>query len=181
MNLRIVFIAICFFLKTFPVLSQMQLESVFAYKDSIIDKKPISSAVVNIGENILIWGINRYIRKSDFSYISINTMKNNVQTGFGWDNDGFQTNMFDHPYHGGFAHNAARQSGLKFWQCFPYTLGGSLIWETFLENEPPSMPDLISTSIGGMAVGEVTRRISEAIHFRRHKIIFVLRQRLHWQ
>ena len=42
----------------------------------------------------------------------------------------------------------------------PYTFIGSLTWEFLCENNYPSINDFISTSIGGIALGEITHRLS---------------------
>lgn len=132
-------------------------------KDSVINKTPLLSVTTTAGENMFIWAIDRYIKKSDFAFINYSTIKDNLKTGFVWDNDGFQTNNFDHPVHGSFAYNAARSGGMNYWQSIPYSFCGSLMWEYFLENEPPSLPDLLSTSIGGLIIGETTHRLAEGI------------------
>lgn len=68
----------------------------------------------------------------------------------------FNTNLFAHPYHGNLYFNAARTNGMNFWQSYPFALGGSLMWEFLGENTPPSINDLLATSIGGTAIGETT-------------------------
>jgi hypothetical protein len=87
-------------------------------------------------------------------------MRRNLQHGFVWDNDQFSTNLLGHPYHGGLYFNAARVNGMNFWQSAPYTVAGSLMWEYFMETESPSINDFIATPIGGMALGEITFRLS---------------------
>jgi hypothetical protein len=42
-------------------------------------------------------------------------------------------------------------------------LGGSYLWEMFCEKQPPSLNDIIATPIGGIALGEMTHRISHRI------------------
>ena len=80
-----------------------------------------------------------------------------------WDNDFFVTNMFAHPYHGNLYFNAARTNGLTFWESAPYSLLGSAMWEFLGETEPPAINDIIATTCGGMALGEMTHRLSRTI------------------
>jgi hypothetical protein len=118
-------------------------------------------AVEIIGLNAGIWAFDRYIIANDAVYnIDLNTMRRNLQHGFVWDNDQFSTNLLWHPYHGGLYFNTARVNGMNFWQSVPYTFGGSLMWEFFMENEYPSINDFIATPVGGMALGEITFRLS---------------------
>ncbi|MDR2383395.1 MAG: DUF3943 domain-containing protein [Prevotellaceae bacterium] len=90
-------------------------------------------------------------------------MKHNLNHAFVWDNDAFTTNLFGHPYHGGLYFNAARSNGMNFYESIPYIVAGSLMWEYLMENEPPSINDFISTPIGGIALGEITFRISDLL------------------
>ena len=80
-----------------------------------------------------------------------------------WDKDLWETKLLSHPFHGSLDYNGARVSGMNYWQCFPYVFTASFIWETILENEPPSFNDQIATSIGGMVLGEASYRISSSI------------------
>lgn len=126
-------------------------------------KRPFMAASKVIALNTSIWLFDRYILQGDYAYIDLSTMKNNLKTGFVWDNDSFSTNLLFHPYHGSLYYNAARSNGLNFYESTPYAFGGSLMWELFMENEPPSINDLFSTTFGGIALGEVTYRISSSI------------------
>ena len=84
------------------------------------------------------------------------SIKNNFKTGPVWDTDKFSTNLVAHPYHGSLYFNAARSNGMNFWQSIPFAAGGSLMWEFFMENEPPSINDLMATTFGGVELGEIT-------------------------
>ncbi|MDR0712718.1 MAG: DUF3943 domain-containing protein [Bacteroidales bacterium] len=118
------------------------------------------AAVETAGINVGIWAFNRYLMREDFAKINFKTMGNNLSHGFVWDNDQFSTNLLGHPYHGGLYFNAARVNGMNFWQSVPYTVAGSLMWEYLMENEYPSINDFIATPVGGMALGEITFRLS---------------------
>ena len=114
---------------------------------------------INVGVQLF----DRYVIKSDFAQTTLNSIWHNFETGFVWDNDFFITNLFLHPYHGNLYFNAARTNGLSFWESAPYALGGSLMWELFGETEPPAINDIFATSCGGMAIGEMTHRLSRTI------------------
>ena len=114
---------------------------------------------INVGVQLF----DRYILHSDFAQTTMRTLKRNFTDGMVWDNDFFVTNMFAHPYHGNLYYNAARTNGLTFWESAPYALGGSLMWEFLGETEPPAINDVIATSMGGIAIGEMTHRLSRTI------------------
>lgn len=126
-------------------------------------KQPWKAVWQTFGINAGIWAFDRYLLQEDFADISFKTIKENIKTGFVWDNDQFSTNLFAHPYHGNLYFNTARSNGMSFWESAPYALGGSLMWEIVAENEPPSLNDLFATTIGGIALGEFTYRMSSLV------------------
>ncbi len=121
------------------------------------------AAAETVGFNIGLWAFDRYIQKGDFAYISLNSIKENFRHGFIWDNDKLGTNTFLHPYNGSLYYNAGRANGFNFWQSELFAIGGSVMWELFMECEYPSTNDIIATPIGGAVLGEVFFRASDAL------------------
>ena len=121
---------------------------------------PVTRVMMN---NVFIWSVDRFIFNFDFSHISPATWKENLRSGWEWDNDHFGTNFVGHPYSGNSYFNIARSNGYNFWQSFPFAVEGSLMWEYFGENTQPSKNDIINTPISGMFLGEVLYRISSNI------------------
>lgn len=115
------------------------------------------------GFNTGLWAFDRYVLKGHYAYISWNSIKENFRHGFEWDNDHLHTNMFDHPYNGSIFFNAGRSNGFNFWQSELFAIGGSAMWEMFMECEYPSTNDIIATPVGGAALGEVLYRTSDLI------------------
>ncbi|RKH67608.1 DUF3943 domain-containing protein [Corallococcus llansteffanensis] len=113
--------------------------------------------------NAAIWSVNRFIRKTDWSEVSPEVWGRNLTGRFEWDADKFTANQLDHPYHGGIYYNIGRDNGFSYWESGLLTFLGSLQWEVFGENNPPSTNDIINTSLGGLAVGEVLYRLSSMI------------------
>nr|WP_244981964.1 DUF3943 domain-containing protein [Corallococcus exercitus] len=113
--------------------------------------------------NAAVWSVNRFIRKRDWANVSPEVWGRNLTSGFEWDADKFTANQLDHPYHGGIYYNIGRDNGLSYWEAAPLTFFGSLQWEVFGENNRPSTNDIINTSLGGLAVGEVLYRLSSMI------------------
>ena len=118
-------------------------------------------AAETFGCNMSLWAFDRYVQKGHFAYISWNTIKENFRHGFEWDNDHLSTNMFAHPYNGSIFYNAGRSNGYNFWQSELFAIGGSAMWELFMEREYPSTNDIIATPIGGAAIGEILYRTSD--------------------
>ena len=115
------------------------------------------------GINVFVHCFDRFIMNEDFAQVHFKDIARNWRNAFVWDNDQFSTNLFAHPYHGNLYFNSARSNGLSFWESAPYSLGGSLMWEFCGEVEPPAINDVLATTFGGIAIGEVTHRISELI------------------
>lgn len=110
--------------------------------------------------NWITWAYNWYVQRWPWANVGFQTWGHNLRRGFVWDNDCFIDNQLAHPYHGSMYHNAARASGYGFWPSFPFVAAGSASWELFGENINASLNDLINTTMGGMALGEVTFRLS---------------------
>lgn len=144
--------------------SQSAMNSNIQFDSSFRAKKNYWLPVVEIFFlNIGVWSISRYIVPQPWAVISTQTVKANFNHAFVWDSDHFSTNQLMHPYHGNTYFNFARSSGLTFWESAPYSFAGSFMWEFFMEVNYPSMNDLITTTMGGIALGEMTYRLSSLI------------------
>ncbi|MEW6510187.1 MAG: DUF3943 domain-containing protein [Bacteroidota bacterium] len=120
-------------------------------------------AIEVVGVNLGVWSYNKFLTKAGWSDINWETIKRNFRTGFRWDYDGYLTNQFMHPYHGSAYYSTARVNGLGFWESAPYAFGGSLMWEYFMEDEPPSYNDIVNTPVTGIILGEISLRVSDVI------------------
>ncbi|MGI5860919.1 MAG: DUF3943 domain-containing protein [Myxococcales bacterium] len=115
------------------------------------------------GTNLVIWAIDRYVRQRDWARVDPEVWLDNLRYGLAWDQDDFPNNQLSHPYHGAAYFNAARANGYGFWGTTPFVLLGVAQWEWLAENEPPSVNDIVNTSLGGLALGEVLFRLSSML------------------
>lgn len=116
-----------------------------------------------VAVNGLTWFYNWHVQRWDWANVGTRSWGQNLRRGFTWDDDAFGANQVAHPYHGSLYFNAARSSGYDFWGSIPYVAAGSLSWELFTENVRPSLNDLINTTLGGIALGEATYRMSSLL------------------
>lgn len=135
----------------------------FSYAYHFQKPRPWLAAAEVVGFNAGLHLFDRFVLKADYAQVTPKVIRHNLKHGFVWDNDNLSTNMFWHPFTGALYFNSARTNGHNFWQSIPYAIFGSLIWECFGESEPPSLNDLIATPIGGIALGEITYRISHLV------------------
>ena len=112
---------------------------------------------------LLPWAANRYITEDDFAKVTADSIKANFVTGFTYDRDSLSTNQFNHPIHGSMYYSSARTNGFDFWESGAVTLLGSFLWECCAESEPPAINDIVNTTMGGMAIGEATYRLSSML------------------
>ena len=137
------------------------------YHRYLPEYNPKGNMLIPIGEvmaiNIGLSLFNNYVTNAEFAKISFKSVSHNLDTGFVWDDDMFVTNQFGHPYHGGLYFSTARSMGYSFWESIPFAFGGSLMWEMFMETDPPQANDLIQTTVGGTMMGEMTYRLSSLI------------------
>jgi len=132
-------------------------------QSKIVQKSYWKAGLETFGINVLVWTYNWHIQKRDWANISIESIIKNIKKGYVWDNNGFQCNQVEHPFHGGMFFATARTNGLSFWESTIFPFLGSFMWEVVLENERPSTNDQIMTSFGGIALGEVLFRLSDLI------------------
>lgn len=90
--------------------------------------------------------------------ISPKTWWANMEQGWVWDLDDFVVNQVGHPYQGSNYYNTGRANGLSFWESAAVTAFGSATWEYYGETNFPSLNDLINTTLGGIALGEMFHR-----------------------
>lgn len=130
---------------------------------SLVEKNGGKALSINVGLNMVMRGFNRFILEDEYAQISLRSMRNNLTTLPVWDTNKFSTNFIGHPYHGSMYFNSARSNGYDFYRSLYFTMGGSLMWEYLMETKPPSRNDLGATIAGGMAVGEISYRLSDLL------------------
>lgn len=165
------------FLITILFIISISIYPQFAIRRSVVPPKPADSldiayyskkngwgaATQVFSINMGLWAFNRYVAKQDYAYINMRTIRKNLKHKWVWDNDDMGNNMFLHPYHGSLYFNSARARGFNYWESGLFSLGGSAMWELFMENEYPSFNDIIATPVGGLALGETLYRASDLV------------------
>ncbi len=112
-----------------------------------------------IASDLILLGINRYVRNAPYAYITWDSMYENLTNPWVWDQDEFSVNQLGHPYQGSFYFIAGRANNLSYWESYVPTVIGSVFWEIFMETEKPSINDFIVTTYSGAAVGEMLHRL----------------------
>jgi hypothetical protein len=134
------------------VLAQLPIDSL---------SHPHRHAIIQtLGQDMSIWAFNSYVMNQPWAKISLNTLETNISNGWVWDEDEFNVNQIGHPSQGALVYLGARAHGLSLWQSMPYPFLGSLIWELGMETESPSINDMITTPLSGIAFGEMIHRLS---------------------
>jgi hypothetical protein len=113
--------------------------------------------------NLVASRVNEYKRAANFNQISPRSWWQNIKDGFDYDDNEFRTNQFIHPINGSMYYNSARANGHEFWVSSAYAIGGAFLWECCGETHPMSFNDMVSTSLGGIAIGEMMYRMSSKI------------------
>lgn len=145
------------------IAAALNLYSENSIPDSTEVKNFKFAATEVIGLNLGVWSVDHYIAQEEWANISISSVKKNLETGFVFDDSEFLMNQFLHPYHGNLYFNSARTNGFNFWESAPFAFCGSALWEMFMETEAPSNNDLITTTMGGIMLGEITWRVSSLL------------------
>jgi len=106
---------------------------------------------------------NEYVRNANFNQISPRSWYDNLKEGLTYDDNQFKTNQLIHPFNGSQYYNAARANGIEFWPSYAIGIMGAVHWEWMGETHPMSFNDIISTGIGGAAMGETMYRMSSML------------------
>jgi len=106
------------------------------------------------------WTWNMLLQDQPWTYVSPRSWWKGVTQGFAWDDNRFSVNHFRHPYHGHLYFSSARSNGFGYWDGALYATVGSYLWECCTETHVASIPDMVTTSLGGAAVGETLYRAS---------------------
>lgn len=109
------------------------------------------------------YSYNRWVRHVPWAQTTLASWGANLRSSWKWDTDHFLANQFAHPYQGSFYYSAARSSNYSFWHAAPFAFAGSAMWEYFGERFPPSLNDMVNTTLGGITLGEVTYRLAGAV------------------
>jgi len=104
-----------------------------------------------------------YVRDANFTQISPRSFWANLEEGFTYDDNEFRTNQLIHPFNGATYFNSGRANGIGFWGSSALAIAGAFMWECCGETHPISFNDQMSTSLGGIARGEIAYRISSLI------------------
>ena len=120
-----------------------------------------------VGELLVDLGIasvfNEYFHHSDFVQVSPRTWWRNLDRGFEYDQNKFDTNHFYHPWNGALFYSTGRSNGLGFWASSSLAVAGGFLWECCGETLPMSGNDVVTTSLGGVAMGEMFHRLGSVI------------------
>ncbi|MCX6574391.1 MAG: DUF3943 domain-containing protein [Candidatus Aminicenantes bacterium] len=125
--------------------------------------KPLTAAAEVAASNIFVWTLNHYLSDESYSYISWETVRDNLRDSFEFDQTAYFANFYNHPYHGSVYFSCGRANGLNYWGSALCAFGGSLMWETMMESMRPSINDLVTTTLGGCVIGETTFRLSAQV------------------
>ncbi|MCG6924197.1 MAG: DUF3943 domain-containing protein [Acidobacteria bacterium] len=106
---------------------------------------------------------NEYVRDARWAQVSPQTWWTNLKRGFGYDGNKFDTNHLYHPWNGASYFSTGRSNGLGFWPSVAFAATGSLLWECCGEVQQMSLNDLVSTALGGVAVGEALHRVASVV------------------
>ncbi|MCK7490882.1 MAG: DUF3943 domain-containing protein [Comamonadaceae bacterium] len=77
--------------------------------------KPLLAAGEVAGLNFGVWAFLHYFGNAHYSYISWETIRDNLRDGWEWDRSMYFVNFYHHPYHGYLYYSAGRANGLGFW------------------------------------------------------------------
>jgi hypothetical protein len=161
------FILFCLFLMPINGFSQeTETKKPDEAKESISPDKEsyLTDAVytfLGVSSSNLFLNYGNRLANADFANMTFEDIWNNLYADPDWmweDGDRFHVNQIGHAYLGAVYFASARVNGFSFYQSIPAVLLGAAMWETIFEPEP-SYNDVISTTLSGVALGEMMYRL----------------------
>ncbi|ULQ60259.1 DUF3943 domain-containing protein [Brucepastera parasyntrophica] len=138
------------------------------------DKNYLLAIVNSQFSNLFLFSVNRFIGRTEFSKISIGSIRENFSNPWQWDQSQFVTNQLGHPYQGSFYYVAGRANNLNLYESALLTVAGSLVWEIGCERSRSSLNDLIVTTFGGISLGEILHRLFLEVYYAGSPLAFIL-------
>lgn len=113
--------------------------------------------------NVGLATYNRYAIGADWAQTGPSEWSHFWERRLAWDDDWYWTNFVLHPYQGSLYYMSARNSNLNVFESALVTMFGSAFWEYLCETNAPSKNDMVYTTVGAFAVGEMLYRLSMAV------------------
>ncbi len=110
--------------------------------------------------NVGLCSYNRYITGSAWAKVGPDEWNRFWEREMKWDRDWYWTNFVLHPYQGSIYYMGARGANLNPLESLILTGLGSASWEYLCEKNAPSKNDMVYTTVGAFAVGEMLYRLS---------------------
>jgi len=121
-------------------------------------RRPVRAIVQTLAVNVL-FNLGARLKPENAEYkVTLSSWWDNLKHGFEWDYNSFSVNQVGHPYQGSLYFNTGRANGLSFWESAPLVALGSASWEYFGERNPAAINDFVTTTLGGIALGEMLHR-----------------------
>lgn len=130
--------------------------------------------------NVGLATYNRYVIGSGWAQTGPDEWDHFWERKLAWDDDWYWTNFVLHPYQGSLYYMSARGSNLNVFESMLVTTVGSAFWEYLCETNAPSKNDMVYTTVGAFAVGEMMYRLSLAADSKSRVAGFVLNPMRLW-
>jgi hypothetical protein len=123
----------------------------------------LTAAVETFGLFLTMATWNRIAGSARWAEVTPQSVQSNLSSRWVLDDNPYYINQLGHPIQGSVSFGAARSAGLGFWASTAYPFAASALWELAGETERPALNDQITTTVGGIVLGEIFYRASDWI------------------
>jgi hypothetical protein len=113
--------------------------------------------------NLTVMAFNAFVMQAEWARVTPQSIAFNARSAWVIDSDDAWVNFLAHPYHGSLAFNAARSSGLTFYESLVFPFVKSYLWEVGAETQLPSANDYVMTTASGVVMGEAFHRATQLL------------------
>jgi hypothetical protein len=129
--------------------------------------RPQAPALTAAVETLAIFTVvatwNRTVGAARWATVTPQSIGKNLASPWVLDDNAYFVNQMGHPLQGSVTFGAARSAGLGFWGSTAYPFAASALWELAGETERPALNDQVTTTVGGIVLGEILYRASDWI------------------
>ncbi|MGA2546777.1 MAG: DUF3943 domain-containing protein [Rectinemataceae bacterium] len=113
-----------------------------------------------LGNNAIVNLFDRFTEgQATWANVTLESWWTTLQGPWHFDQDSWEDNELEHPIEGALYFTTARSNGFGFWESAAWTAAGEFMWKLFGEADDPNINDMITTTMGGVALGEMLHRL----------------------
>lgn len=155
-----------FFLSSVALFAQNNVNSIssseelFYYENNSNEPHYLIAVTGSLLPSALFYSWNNFVLQAGWAKMDDEDREAFYNRDLKYDDDWVSTNFVGHPYQGSLYYLSGRSANLNMFESFCISIFGSYMWEYCCEANRPSINDMVYTTIGAFALGEMLNKLS---------------------